>query len=378
MLREEDLQNSSFSYIDAQGIVIDTVNNTVYHPNCPTIIQLMHPIEWAEVKKLCTMHPVPFSVDDPNPNRRPKLPAPFQHNRSGNPGPNPPPGGDSNDPNSNDSHNKRDPPPHLNSNRGNGNIGGFADPPDDGGPPSDPDEPSGSSGASDYDSSPENPSAEHPEVTRYTSVGPTLSNKKKWTYDPTPHSEEEMLKAAFKPLEDLITAYLFCKPLRGNTGVQKTLIQSLPKPDYYRGEDDMTLFFEWVRSLVRWLNAADLCGRDVRWSNHRNMYVRTSVDIQRTSVTVAFLKGSALQHYEDVIEPVPDEIDPEDPLQGRWTFIQLIASLYRRFIHDASLHKVADRYESVRYSKSCGVEGLFNSLKKHAKALPTPPDTYTF
>ncbi|KAF9254703.1 hypothetical protein L218DRAFT_1009385 [Marasmius fiardii PR-910] len=260
MLREEDLQNSSFSYIDAQGIVIDTVNNTVYHPNCPTIIQLMRPIEWAEVKKLRTMHPVPFSVDDPNPNRRPKLPAPFQHNRSGNPGPNPPPGGDGNDPNSNDSHNKRDPPPHLNSNRGNGNIGGFADPPDDGGPPSDPDEPSGSSGASDYDSSPENPSAEHPEVTRYTSVGPTLSNKKKWTYDPTPHSEEEMLKAAFKPLEDLITAYLFCKPLRGNTGVQKTLIQSLSKPDYYRGEDDMTLFFEWVRSLVRWLNAADLCG----------------------------------------------------------------------------------------------------------------------
>ncbi|KAL0565324.1 hypothetical protein V5O48_016700 [Marasmius crinis-equi] len=378
MLRAEDLEQTSFSYIDPQGIIIDRTNNAIYHPNRPNIIQLLRPVEWAEVKRLRTMYPIPFSIDDPNPNRRPRLPAPFRRTASGHPGSSPPPGDDGGDPNSNDNRNDRDPPPHWTPHRGRGNHRGTGGPPDDNGPSSDPDEPSGSSGASDDDSEPENSNAEQPEVTRYNSVEPTLSNKKKWTYDPTPQSEEEMLKAAFKPLEDLIVAYLFCKPLRGNTGVQKTLIQSLPKPDYYRGEDDMTIFFEWVRALVRWLNAADLCGRDIRWSSHRNTYVRTSVDIQRTSATVAFLKGLALQHYEDVIEPVPDDVDPDDPLQGRWTFIQLIASLYRRFIHDASLHKVADRYESVRYSKPRGVEGLFNSLKKHAKALPTPPDAYTF
>ncbi|KAF9253963.1 hypothetical protein L218DRAFT_951930 [Marasmius fiardii PR-910] len=252
MLWEEDLQNSSFSYIDHQ----------VYHPNCPMVVQVICPVEWAE------------------------LPAPFQHNKPGNPGPNLPPGGDSHDNNGDDSHNHRDLPPHFNSNNGNGNLGGTGGLPDDSSPPGNPDEPSRSSGASDYNSNPENPSAEHPN----------------WTYDPTPQSKEEMLKAAFKPLEDLIVGYLFCKPLRGNMGVQKTLIQSLPKPDYYCGEDDMTLFFEWVCSLV---------------------YISDGV-----ATTIPFLKGSALQHYEDVIEPIPDKIDPEEPLQGHGTFIQLIASLY--------------------------------------------------
>src|SRR6187551_2044895 len=58
--------------------------------------------------------------------------------------------------------------------------------------------------------------------------------------------------------------------------------------------------------------------------------------------------------------------------------MQVVAAMYRRFIHQASLTRVAEKYKSIRYSRSNGVEGLFDSLKSHAKRLPTPPDMYNF
>ncbi|KAF9249466.1 hypothetical protein L218DRAFT_1010703 [Marasmius fiardii PR-910] len=76
-----------------------------------------------------------------------------------------------------------------------------------------------------------------------------------------------------------------------------------------------------------------------------------------------FVKDSARRWIIDVVE---------------YTFKQVIAGLYRRFIHDASLHKVVDQYEAVTYSRAQGVEGMFNNLKNFALRLPTPPDTYTF
>ncbi|KAK1236509.1 hypothetical protein PQX77_000243, partial [Marasmius sp. AFHP31] len=211
------------------------------------------------------------TLDDPNPNRRPQVP----YRPAQNSGPNRPrrnrPTGDRDDGdddrrrNGRQNENNRDIPPHM-----NGAPGGSGGPPDGGDNSSDPDEPSASSGRSDDESEPEVQVKCEETVARFTSVDPALTERKKWVYDPTPQSEDEMLKAAFKPIEELINAYLFCKPLRGNVGVQKTLIQSLPKPPSYYGDDDMTFFFDWVRTLVRWLNAADLCGRDVRWSSSRN------------------------------------------------------------------------------------------------------------
>ncbi|KAK1218877.1 hypothetical protein PQX77_018404 [Marasmius sp. AFHP31] len=382
-MKDEDVEQWGISYIDDQGIIIDEENNTVSHPIRSDIVQPIRPVEWAEVKKLRTMHPQPFSHDDPIPSRRPPPPpaplrfsVPDRHERASGSGGNGFPNRNNNNNRDNDNVNNRDLPPHM-----SGDPNGPGGPPSDGGggPPSDPDEPQSSSDGSGDISEPENiPRAEVVNMQRYTSVEPTLSDRKKWTYDPTPQSEDEMLKAAFKPIEDLIIATLFGNPIRGNVGVQKTLLQSLPKPSNYSGNDDLTVFFDWVRELVRWLSTADLCGKDVRWSQSRNSYVRTSVDIQRTSATVAFLRGEARDFYSDVVEPIPDSVDPSDPLQGRWTFLQLIAALYRRFIHDASMHKVVDRYEAVRYTRSRGVEGLFNNLKKYAKALPTPPDAYNF
>ncbi|KAF9261504.1 hypothetical protein L218DRAFT_1001781 [Marasmius fiardii PR-910] len=193
---------------------------------------------------------------------------------------------------------------------------------------------------------------------RYPSEDPEMLQKRIWTYDPTPQSEDEMLKVVFKGFEELITMYLYCKPLKGNNGIQKTLLQLLPKPGNYGGEDNLTYFDTFVQDL--------------------NAYVLTSVDMQRTNALAVFLKSSACHYYVDVVERIPDDFDSNDPLKGCWTFMQVVAGLYHRFIHEASLTRVVDQYKAVTYAKSHGVEGLFSTLKKHTKKLPTPPDLYNF
>ncbi|KAK1220457.1 hypothetical protein PQX77_016775 [Marasmius sp. AFHP31] len=159
MMCEEDLASTSFSYVGEQGIVIDEDNDTVNHELCPDIIQLICPIEWSEVKKLCTMYPVPFSLNDPNPNHCPAMtnhpsnqntgpycPRAHRPNRNGNNH------GDNNCCNDNDhtDENHQDLPPHMNR-----EPDSSGDPPGGGYDPSDPDEPSASSGCSDNESEPE-------------------------------------------------------------------------------------------------------------------------------------------------------------------------------------------------------------------------------
>ncbi|THU91019.1 hypothetical protein K435DRAFT_801577 [Dendrothele bispora CBS 962.96] len=60
---------------------------------------------------------------------------------------------------------------------------------------------------------------------------------------------------------------LYGKPIKGNSNVQKTILQSIPKPDSYTGEGNNFVEFDmWIWSLVQWMSIANLCGPDVRWS----------------------------------------------------------------------------------------------------------------
>ncbi|KAK7462329.1 hypothetical protein VKT23_007930 [Stygiomarasmius scandens] len=58
--------------------------------------------------------------------------------------------------------------------------------------------------------------------------------------------------------------------------------------------------------------------------------------------------------------------------------MQVAAGLYRRFIHEASLGKIGERFEAVSYSPNKGVKGVFSGLTRYAERMPTPPDEYTF
>ncbi|KAF9253940.1 hypothetical protein L218DRAFT_1010372 [Marasmius fiardii PR-910] len=344
-LRDHDLLNHGRSEIPPQHIYLMN-DGLFYHLSQPRVRQNVCPLEDTEIMRLQTMYPKPGSEMDCNrqPNDSPS------GQGSGN------------------------------NNSAQAGGGGSDEPP----PSDDPDGDAGSSDGSVKSEWDENAARENLNVEgdksqlRHPSEDPSMLNKKVWTYDPTPRSEDEMLKAAFKTFEELITTYLYCKPLKGNTGVQKTLLQSIPKPGYYSGEDNLTFFDTFTHDIVRWMNTADLCGPPVRWSHSKNAYVLTSVDMQRTNTLAAFLKYSARDYYVDAVERIPDDVDAGDPLKGRWTFMQVIAGLYCHFIHEASLTRVVDQYESVVYSKFRGAEGLFSSLKKYAKNLPMPPDLYNF
>ncbi|KAJ8085284.1 hypothetical protein PM082_004079 [Marasmius tenuissimus] len=217
--------------------------------------------------------------------------------------------------------------------------------------------------------------------TRYTSADATFSAKEVFVYDPKPRAEAELLRAAFQRFEDLIIYQLLGAKVSEKTtsGLRKNLLQSIPKPDFYHGDNnDYVTFDEWVRSLVRWLALAGLVGPERRWSKSLNDWVLTSIDLQRTNIVGTLLKGSGAIWFSDYVEATPDSFDRSAPYLARMSFMEVISGLYRRFIHDASLSHVGEKLKDVRYSASGGVKGVFSAMVRYAKCMPSPPDPYTF
>ncbi|KAF9257390.1 hypothetical protein L218DRAFT_1006255 [Marasmius fiardii PR-910] len=217
--------------------------------------------------------------------------------------------------------------------------------------------------------------------TRYTSADTTFSEKEIFTYNPTPLTQVEILRAAFQRFEDLIVFQLLGTSSDNLTAsnLRKTLLQSIPKPEFYYGNNnDYVAFDEWVRSLVRWLALAGLCGPERRWSESRGDWILTSIDIQRTNIIGTLVKGDAAIWFNDYVEAIPLNFDRNNPTQGRMSFMEVVSGIYRRFIHDASLTHVAEKLKDVRYTASGGIKGVFSAMVRYAKCMPSPPDVYSF
>ncbi|KAF9256039.1 hypothetical protein L218DRAFT_1007898 [Marasmius fiardii PR-910] len=217
--------------------------------------------------------------------------------------------------------------------------------------------------------------------TRYTSVDHTFNKQETFNYDPRPQSHREILRAAFQQFEDLIIYQLLgttaSEPAAAN--LRKNLLQSIPNPEFYYGDNnDYVKYDEWVRSLVHWLALAGLVGPATRWSDSKNDWVLTSIDIQRTNVIGTLVKGDAAIWFADCVEAIPERFNRDNPYRGQMTFMEVISGLYRRFIHDASLTHVAEKLKDVRYTVSGSVKGVFSAMIRYAKCMPSPPDPYSF
>ncbi|KAL0059021.1 hypothetical protein AAF712_014259 [Marasmius tenuissimus] len=252
VLRNYDLEEYSFTLIVLQEIVIDHEASVVYNVARPELTQRLYTISEAEVDKLRITYPKPFSNSDPSPYRRPEDAKPPNKNNGGNSGGNPggnPPEDDGPD-DHNDGGGNRSDKGDYNERRGHqpNRSGGPGGPPGDN-PPSDPGdfepEPMGSDAESERGDT-----GDQRKGVCYTSVDPESMSRNKWDYNPTPLSQDEMLRAAFSVFEKLIVKQLYCEPAISNSSVQKTLLQSLPKPGEYRGEDDLTIFDAWIRDLI--------------------------------------------------------------------------------------------------------------------------------
>ncbi|KAF8832796.1 hypothetical protein HHX47_DHR1001720 [Lentinula edodes] len=284
----------------------------------------------------------------------------------------------------NPSRDQSPPPPnpnHFRSGVGRGSGGA-------GGPPGDP---SGPGGGGDDNGSDDDPNRGHRRNSRgpnqpagphrYGSEDPNASIEERFEYDPTPRSEEEVLRASFQRYEQLIMFYLYGPPLNQNSAAQKAILQNIPKPGKWGGSSDYMEFEEWFMELIQWMNIADQCGPPTRFSETRGGFVLTAVDLTRTNTIGSFLEGKALRWFRDEVQKVTDgfslAMNP-DPLSYRWTFMQVVNGLHQRFIHEASIAQVSDKFYEVTYSRKDGVKVMFSELKRWAACMPVPPDLYTF
>ncbi|KAJ3728974.1 hypothetical protein DFJ43DRAFT_1084100 [Lentinula guzmanii] len=191
---------------------------------------------------------------------------------------------------------------------------------------------------------------------RYQSEDPTATIVETYDYDPRPRSEEEVLRASFYRYEQQIMFYLHGPPLNQNSAAQKAILQNVPKP-------------------------TDQCGPPTRFSQTRSAHILTSVDLIRTNTLGSYLEGNALRWFRDEVQKVPDGFSTSrnpDPLSYRWTFMQVVNGLYQRFIHEASISQVADKFNEVTYNRKDGAKVMFSELKRWAVCMPIPPDLYTF
>ncbi|KAF9264003.1 hypothetical protein L218DRAFT_987342 [Marasmius fiardii PR-910] len=174
----------------------------------------------------------------------------------------------------------------------------------------------------------------------------TFNEKEEFMYDPKPLSEEEILRAAFKHYEDLIRFHLFGKPTKGNQNIQKTIIQNIPKPQFWYGDRDFTKWDEWIQSLILWLNIADQCRKPICWSRSQ---------------------GDTLDWLYDQLDQIPEQemLDGTDPVYK--TFMELVSGLYRHFIHEASMSGISDKFYHVRYTQNGGIKSAFSELKQYSK-----------
>ncbi|KAJ3776556.1 hypothetical protein FB446DRAFT_700669 [Lentinula raphanica] len=214
---------------------------------------------------------------------------------------------------------------------------------------------------------------------RFSSEGPNVQTNQVYEYDPTPRNEEEVLRAAFHRYEQLIKFYLYGAPANLNSAAQKAMLQNVPKPEKYKGSSDYKKFDEWIMGLIQWMNMADHCGPPTRYSASRKGQVITSTDLMRTNTIGSYLEGTALQWFRDEVQQVPEAFAHNpDPLAYRWTFMQVVNGLYQRFVHEASISQISDRFYAVTYVRKKGIKTMFSELKRWAGSMPIPPDVYTF
>ncbi|KAE9404372.1 hypothetical protein BT96DRAFT_989424 [Gymnopus androsaceus JB14] len=285
LMRNSDLQEHSRTQITDQHIIFNEDYTEVYAKEQPEIPIHIRPIREEELVPYRVNFPEPFGPGD-----RTGIPV-WDTSRQTNShqAPAGPPGDPDEDPDDYDNDDRRDDRNlHRNNNsrnndpqgsRKNQENGGGEGPP--GGPP-DGDDPGGNN---DHNS---NHSRKSKQGTGNNRTTPAPYNTRalsgigdNYKYEPKTVSEEECLDTILQVYVDLINYHLLNKPATGTNNAQKTILQNIPRPEFFYGDEDVVKFDTWIRSMVRWLNVADQCGPESRYSESRNRWVITAVDIQR-------------------------------------------------------------------------------------------------
>ncbi|PBK84731.1 hypothetical protein ARMGADRAFT_1088191 [Armillaria gallica] len=207
---------------------------------------------------------------------------------------------------------------------------------------------------------------------RRRSEHPIFNDKEIFDYHPVSRSETDVMLAIFQRFERLVARNLLTPRLGLDSNVQKTSLQSIPRPHKFHGDPDIIEFDNWLFSVIRWMKIANICGPIYHTDSSGTQQV-SDIDVQRTNTLATFLDGDARTWYNNSVEDCNGNVEDDFP-----TFMQVINGLFRRFIHESSLYDVVQHFKSVTYASAGGVRQLFADLTRFANIMPSPPDVYSF
>lgn len=172
----------------------------------------------------------------------------------------------------------------------------------------------------------------------------------------TPRFIDAFVEAGLERLATQIQRVLG-RPLLNQASAPKAAAKP-PLPTPYRGQNNHELFETWSNALIRYLRLSRYCGDE--WDEDRLLHLGTA------------LEGPAADWFRE-------EVEHSHFVEGRlWTFTEAMCELYARFVRAGTAQRMAERYDSVRYSASRGgINTLYNELLRYANRMASPPDAYS-
>ncbi|PBK59081.1 hypothetical protein ARMSODRAFT_1027709 [Armillaria solidipes] len=207
---------------------------------------------------------------------------------------------------------------------------------------------------------------------RHRSEHPIFNDKKIFNYHPVSRSETDVMLSIFQRFERLVARNLLTTQLGLDSNVQKTSLQSIPRPHKFHGDPDIIEFDNWLFSVIRWMKIANICDPVYHTDSSGTQQV-SDIDVQRTNTLATFLDSDARTWYNNSVEDCNGNVEDDFP-----TFMQVVNGLFRRFIHESSLYDVVQYFKSVTYASAGGVRQLFTDLTRFANIMPSPSDVYSF
>lgn len=213
---------------------------------------------------------------------------------------------------------------------------------------------------------------------RYQSTGPnTNTTEEYFEYNPVSRSDSEVIRAMFGRYERVIQVALYPTQPFVDSNVQKAAMSGIAKPGRYSGESSIAKFDEFLFSAVNWMKAANLCG-PAFITDTSGVEVVSAIDEKRTTILGSYLDGEAKAWYQQNVLNLNWTALYEDTLMSTPPFVQVVAGIYRRFIHEASFHDLQRRFDAVTYRPSGGLRQLFAEMRRWTSMMPCPPDAYRF
>ncbi|KAF9064357.1 hypothetical protein BDP27DRAFT_1425931 [Rhodocollybia butyracea] len=109
----------------------------------------------------------------------------------------------------------------------------------------------------------------------------------------------------------------------------------VPSPEVYDGSPDVNVFERWLMSLLQWMVVNRMCG--------------DNYDATRTAVLGMFLKGKALDWYNDEVAGIHRTV-------LKWTFEGAIIGVFDCCIQAMTIHQAARQFDLIESVKPSNLQ----------------------